>query len=141
MSMEQIRKESLVTKVRLFGKLWGNQQLQDAVCQAIADDNMDALVDVIDRLANKANEQNGLIAKQTNLIAALQDTVDEFGKVLTDQQNCGKLITPPAKKEYLKTEEMWSLYQQYGSFNKVGKLLGCPGRTVSRRLHAEGYLV
>ena len=141
MDMEQIRKEGLMTKVRLYGRLWGNQQLQDAVCQAVADDDMATLVDVIDALVTKANEQNGLIAKQAKVIAALQATVDEVGKVLMDQQSCGKLITPPAKKGHLKTEEMWSLYQQYGSFNKVGKLLGCPGRTVSRRLHSEGYLV
>ena len=140
MGMEQVRKESLVTKVRLFGKLWGNQQLQDMVCQAVVDDDMATLVDVIDALVTKANEQNGLISKQAKLIAALQDTVDEVGKALMDQQNCGKLITPPAKKGHLKTEEMWALYQQYGSFNKVGKLLGCPGRTVSRRLHSEGYV-
>ena len=142
MDMGQIRKDSLVTKVRLFGKLWGDQQLQDVVCKAITDDDVAALVDIIDTLATKANEQKELIANQTKLIAALQDTVEEIGAILAEQKQnrATDLIVPPAKKSSLKTEEMYSLYQQYNSFNKVGELLGCAGRTVSRRLRAEGYI-
>lgn len=139
--MEQIRKESLITKVRLYGRLWGNQQLQDIVYKALTEDDVAALVDVIDALATKTSEQKGLISKQSKLIAALQDTVNEVGKVLTEQQqDSGTLIEPPAKKKALKTQEMYSLYQQYNSFNKVGELLGCAGKTVSRRLRAEGYI-
>lgn len=142
MGMEQIRKESLLTKVHLYGRLWGNQQLQDVVNQAITEDDMATLVDVIDTLATKAYEQKKVISEQSKLIAALHDTVDEVGKVLTEQQqNSGMLMEPPAKKTALKTQEMYALYQRYNSFNKVGKLLGCAGKTVSRRLRAEGYPV
>lgn len=141
MDMEQIRRDSLVTKVRLFGELWRNQQLQDTVCKAIAENDMAALVDIIDTLATRAYEQKNLISKQSDMIAALQDTVEEVGAVLAEQQqNNGTLIEPPARKKTLNTREMYALYRQYNSFNKVGELLGCAGKTVSRRLRAEGYI-
>ena len=142
MDMEQVRKESLKTKVRLYGKLWGNQQLQDDVYKAIAEDNMDALIDIIDAMAIREKKHTDLISEQTKLIAALQATVEEIGEVLAEQQqnSATALIVPPAKKSSLKTEEMYSLYQRYNSFNKVGELLGCAGKTVSRRLRAEGYI-
>ena len=36
---------------------------------------------------------------------------------------------------------MWELYQKERSYSKVGKLMGCDGKTVKRRLCAAGYIV
>lgn len=141
MDMEQIRKDSLITKARLFGKLWGNQQLQDMVCQAITNSDMDALFDIIDTLATKANKQQEMICKQNSTIEELQEILKEADNFLSEhQQSSGTLIEPPAKRTDLETQRMWTLYQQLGSFNKVGEVMGCAGKTVSRRLRAEGYI-
>lgn len=141
MDMEQMRKESLITMVRLYSKRWRNQQLYDLVYQAIEADDMTALMNIIDTLVMKVNEQREVLSRQTTMIKVLQETIKEVDAILNDhQQSNGRLIEPPAKKKTLKTQEMYILYQQYNSFNKVGELLGCAGKTVSRRLRAEGYI-
>lgn len=142
MDMAQVQKGCLITQVGTYGVLWGNPALQDLVCQAIADDNIATLVNVIDKLAAKVNEQGITIVRQTATITALQNEVTKVNATLIDQeQTTFVMIKPPALKENLDTQKMWTLYQKHGSFSKVGDLMGCTGKTVSRRLRTEGYPV
>lgn len=142
MDMKQIRKECLITQVGTYGVLWGNKALQDLVCQAITSDDMATLVDIIDKLATKANEQKVTLARQSAAIDALRHEVTVVNSALAEQEQAtSSMMKPPALKDDLDTQKMWTLYQRYGSFSKIGNLMGCAGKTVSRRLRTAGYPV
>ena len=136
MGMDIGLKTELRNIVHIYGRAWDNPELQQMLYKAIDEDDIIKLIDVINDQAlsvGKLKEQVRTLYKQV-----LQLENDKKAQI---EQSVTVVSKSNAYRDDLDTEKMWELYQKERSYSKVGKLIGCDGKTVKRRLCAVGYIV
>lgn len=138
--MDEIKKGCLLTEIQIMGHLWEDDQLRESVKSAIMAENIEDLARIIDKLAVQVNHQKKTIQ---DLRDRLTKQCELNEKTLSDFQEISNVIAvlkkPAAYRADLDVQRMLQLYEQYKSFRKVGKLMGCEGKTVKRRLRSAGY--
>lgn len=136
MGMDLGLKTELRSIVHIYGRAWEDPELQKRVYAAIDEDDIVTLIDIINDQALSVGKLKGQV--RTLYKQVLQLESDKKAQI---EQSVTVVSKSNAYRDDLDTEKMWELYQKERSYSKVGKLMGCDGKTVKRRLCAVGYIV
>lgn len=136
MGMDLGLKTELRSIVHIYGTAWEDLELQKRVYAAIDEDDIVTLIDIINDQALSVGKLKGHV--RTLYKQVLQLESDKKAQI---EQSVTVVSKSNAYRDDLDTEKMWELYQKERSYSKVGKLMGCDGKTVKRRLCAVGYIV
>ena len=138
--MNEIKKGCLLTEIQMIGHFWEDDQLRESVKAAIMAENIEDLARIIDKLAVQVNHQKKTIQDLRDKEKEHKEHNEEMqSKIKQFSQEIAVLKKPAAYRADLDVQRMLQLYEQSKSFRKVGKLMGCEGKTVKRRLQAAGY--
>lgn len=134
MGMDIVLNTELRVRIYEYNKAWVDNELAKRLYRALDEENFSDLIDII-------NDGQLLLEKMNREKITLEQRVEQLEQELEQVKAAKtekiKMVSKSnAYRDDLDTEEMWKLYQEYKTYSKVGKLMGCDGKTVKRRLSA-----